>query len=471
MPDILSNFAEQMRTKMLAEVRPMESAVLEHLGNGSRFQRAAADTGIPFIGPRVAVPPPVLPRSAVHQLEQLQSNLRMSLDWMFRYALDSSWGRLGAELGLSAAELQYISGKRSPRWLTIARPDVVLEHNTFKVAELNAGSSVGGAPDSDILASTLGDTPGIGSSLSRHGARRPDVMMAFARHIRSELDRAGHHAEDLVVVSELESEMTGSGHYHAELFASRLRQHGVNSVALPAEHIERTGGRVFANGVQVAAIYRKFGEQPSPEENWAALSSLIEAERSGEVLFIDSLEDQIAANKTILATLSELIDNHQLPAELRKGVQHHIPWTRKLTESRTRYHERPIDLLGWTATNRRKLVLKPGSGFHGRGVTVGEETAKKDWELLIEDACQSEEPWIVQELARSGRQTVSFVGNEGIEEAEAYVDYAYYAIGQSPVAGMFRRHSPLIREPTRRIKQSGLTPVFIAPDTPKSERK
>src|SRR5205807_177447 len=85
--------------------------------------------------------------------------------------------------------------------------------------------------------------------------------------------------------------------------------------------------------------------------------------RAGKVVIADDLDDAIAANKTILATLSEELDAGRLPARPAAVLDGFVPWSRVLEEATAEIDGEVVDLPEWTRRHRAALVLKPGVGY------------------------------------------------------------------------------------------------------------
>jgi hypothetical protein len=119
-----------------------------------------------------------------------------------------------------------------------------------------------------------------------------------------------------------------------------------------------------------------------------------------------------------------------------------------------------VDLLPWCQDNQQDLVIKPGSGYHGRGVTLGCEVTSGQWASALTEAANSAEAWLVQRLVRSDPVEIS-VSREGTLTRDVnFADYGYFAVGDTIPAAAIRRNAPL-GTLTRRVKRAGHGPVFF----------
>lgn len=431
--------------------------------------------GLYSIGDLLPVPPALLPKAMAARLKRSHSALRFALDMVFDARMDGSWHALADELGLDETTRRYPDFTRRPRWLTIARPDIVIAGDDIAVVEPNAGSSCGVMPDADILGRLFEQAPVIGDFLRKHGAERTDAIAAAADHLRAGLAGIGLPANALVVVTELgtetcappaddptyyPSEMSDPEYYHCHVFARELRRHGMHAVAAPTEDLDVDDSGVAYRGERCGAIYRFCAEQPDPAGHFPIIDPLSRAARRGRVVVADPIDDQIAGNKTVLAMLSEELDAGTLPAGVATALRGFIPWSRVLEDGRTRVDGEPVDLLPWVRKHRHELVVKPGSGYCGRGVLLGCEVDDRTWTDAIEAALKSDEAWLVQRLVASEPVPVAISRGGSILTEENFVDYGYFAVGDAVPAAVVRKNSPF-GTPTRRVKMCGIGPAFF----------
>jgi hypothetical protein len=263
----------------------------------------------------------------------------------------------------------------------------------------------------------------------------------------------------MVVVTELAAELADPTFYHCEVFAGELRRHGMWAEVAAIEDLDVAGDVTLA-GRRCGLIYRMCGEQPDPAGNLPVLGAVSDAGRRGAVAVVDDLGDQIAGNKTILAVLSEEIEHDRLSPALRQRLAGFVPWTRVLEVASTTVDGGNVDLLPWCLAHQANLVLKPGAGFQGRGVTLGCEVTAADWSATVDRAVAADEPWLVQRLQRSDPHPVSVARQGQLVGEHPFVDWGYYAVGSTVPSAAIRRNSPPGTF-TRRIKRAGITPVFI----------
>jgi hypothetical protein len=451
---------EQQITSVNAEIQDCAQRNSDELVAyfaGARAELAGIGTD------RLAVAPVLVPEAAARRLAGCHRALREALDLIFAGRLGGSWRRLGAALRLDAPTFEYLDRTRPPRWLSIARPDVVLHGDSLTMVEPNAGSPCGGRiADAEILGRLFERSPVFSELLARHGARRLQLSQALAAYLRTRLAESGRSpAGALVVIAEFKAELDGA-HDPYQRLARQLRDEGLRAEVAAVEDLDASAAGVAWAGQRCDLIYRFASEEPDPPGNYPALAPILAAGRRGNVVLVDDLGDAIALNKTVLATLSEELDAGTLPGRLSDQLAAFVPWSRVLEDTCAPAGAARVTLPDWCAAHQDALVLKPGAGYQGRGVTIGCEASAAAWAAALDAALASPEPWLVQELARSAPVPASTIRDGRFARADTYVDYSYFAIGGTAVAGMVRKSAIFgSASPSRLVKHGPFGPVFV----------
>jgi hypothetical protein len=136
---------------------------------------------------------------------------------------------------------------------------------------------------------------------------------------------------------------------------------------------------------------------------------LLEVSRKGNLLIYNGPISSIMSSKLNIALLSEHEESDRFTAAERQIIKTYIPWTRHLRSPGTlgtldtldtTYRGERIDLEQFVLTHREQLVLKPSTGYGGKGVHVGQRTPEGQWQELVQEAC-SQGQWVVQERVES----------------------------------------------------------------------
>jgi len=412
------------------------------------------------VGERMTVTPALVPQSVSDRFARCQRAFKAALNVIFDGRMEGSWFRLAEALRLEEPTMKYVDPNRRPRFLTIARPDIVIHDDDVTMVEPNAGSSVGYMPDADILGRLFEAAPIIGSFLKERVARRADVVGTLAAYLRERLIDAGQSPEDaLVVVTEFKADLGGACD-DCPGIARELCRHGLRAEAVAVEDLDVSKSGIALEGERCRLLYRVAGEEPDPVGNYPLLEPILLAGRQGKVVLVDEIDDAIAVNKTILATVSEELDAGRLPHDLAADLESFIPWSRVLEPKHVEIDGERVDLPKWCLANREALVLKPGAGYGGRGVRIGCEADPEHWATALGDALTSSEAWLVQRLARSHVTTTSILKCGSLATEENYVDYGSFAIGGTVAATIVRKTAPFGGK-SRKVKNGAAGPVFI----------
>jgi hypothetical protein len=137
----------------------------------------------------------------------------------------------------------------------------------------------------------------------------------------------------------------------------------------------------------------------------------------------------LRSGKHLLAVLSDPSRGLPLQAHERSWVDAHIPWSRLVA----------ADLADWVRANRRSLVLKPCFSMGGRGVSLGWECGRKEWELAVDQALLT--PSIVQERVVTASEIYPVATAAGAGRSALAGDICVYTWAGAEVGGLYCRVS------------------------------
>jgi hypothetical protein len=105
----------------------------------------------------------------------------------------------------------------------------------------------------------------------------------------------------------------------------------------------------------------------------------------------------------------------------REAIRRHVPWTRRVEETRTTFKGEEIDLAPFIRSNRDRLVLKPNDDYGGHGVYIGWESDEAGWDIAISEALSGD--YLVQDRVATGREVFPVMKDGGgYELSEQLVD-------------------------------------------------
>lgn len=147
----------------------------------------------------------------------------------------------------------------------------------------------------------------------------------------------------------------------------------------------------------------------------------------------------LRSGKHLLAVLSDPSHGLALAGRERAWIEAHIPWSRLLAPGPTTVRDGEVDLVGWVRVNRQSLVLKPCFSMGGRGVALGWECGREEWELAVDQALLT--PSIVQERVVTPAETYPVATADGAGRSALVGDVCVYTWQGAAVGGLYCRVS------------------------------
>ncbi|MGB2664747.1 MAG: hypothetical protein WAK48_12130 [Candidatus Acidiferrum sp.] len=231
-----------------------------------------------------------------------------------------------------------------------------------------------------------------------------------------------------------------------EILKDRFERMGIPVELADPRELEFDGKQLIANGKSIELLYRRVlinDIVARPEE----CQAIVNAHASGAVCVANNFRCKIPHVKAFFAVLTDENNARYLSSEERDLIQRHVPWTRVVADVKTEYDGEPIELLEYIRKNQKNLVMKPSDEYGGKGVTLGWEVEKKEWDNAIEQALPGGKAakelgcWIVQERIPMRRGTFPLIGKGNkVEFKNMLVDFAPYLF-RGKVAGYLTRLS------------------------------
>jgi len=202
--------------------------------------------------------------------------------------------------------------------------------------------------------------------------------------------------------------------------------------------VEYAGGRLWAGGRAVDLIYKRVllselvdrGGRDHP---------VIRAVRDRAVCMVNPFRCKILHKKASLAVLSDEQNAHLFSPAERQAVDAHIPWTRRLTERRTVYRGRSVDLVPFVLERREQFLLKSNDEYGGKGIVLGWETDAAGWERAVRAAL--EEPAVVQERVALPTEPFPSLRDGRLEVTPRMLDIDPFVVYGAQVEGCVTRLS------------------------------
>ena len=200
------------------------------------------------------------------------------------------------------------------------------------------------------------------------------------------------------------------------LFKKYLEQQGVPTVICSPDELAYRDRTLSAGGQPVNLVYKRVLTSEFLQrygQDHALEHPLAQAYRDGRICLVNSFQAKPLHKKMIFGLLSDpaVMDAAGLEREAQAMLLKHIPWTRRVQNTRTTYEGQDIDLLKFARDYQDRLLLKPNDEYGGKGITIGWESSAAEWDEALAAALDA--PFVVQERVHI-----------------AYEDYPQYVAGQ-----------------------------------------
>lgn len=415
---------------MSALVEPSTQAASRHpwFGDQRLMPVAAADTirqllrhefrdiGSPY-QPLLPAAPMVLPRASYAELFRVTAAL---LDLVRRTALESAAttaGRLAAyRMPPSEHQLFVDSPFIEERYADcVARPDVVIGPDGPRFIEFNVSGALGGPVEAfcrlqvwrRLYADDEGRLP-----FSYH-----DPFAVRAEMFRTLCGELGVAPRLALVGSVRDQGVESTRYFDAE--ADYLNHHGLIARFFEPENLHEAWDCP-------PRLRYPIGLRNFTIPDWVELgidTAPVQAALDHGCLLVGTQTATFMSSKLTMGMLSE--GRPWMSAAERALVDRYLPWTRVLTDRRTTWRGRQVDLAEFAVTHQELLVLKESLGMSGMQVILGRDVGPASWAAAVSAAVEAGTS-VVQEFVAPHTCTLSIVA-DGVDEP--------YDVDVAPVFG------------------------------------
>ncbi|MFY9530637.1 MAG: circularly permuted type 2 ATP-grasp protein [Candidatus Acidiferrales bacterium] len=338
-------------------------------------------------------------------------------------ALDSP--ELLAQVGLSPAEERL--ARIEPGYnmaSTASRLDAFLLPDSLQFAEYNAESPAG-LGYAETLADVFCGLPIMARFEGRFRAHSYSLMAAILDALlASYRDWGGTSAKPAIAIVDWRGVPTWS---EFEILRERFEQLGVPTLVADPRDLVFDGRALSAAGRKIDLVYRRVLINDIVARP-AECVALVRAYEARAVCVANTFRCKIPHKKAFFAVLTDEKNARLFSPVEHELIRKHVPWTRRLEDTRTTHYDEPIELLDHVRTKRGNFVLKPNDEYGGAGVMLGWEMNQREWDAAIERALsESDRAWIVQERIAVRREIFPYIEpDSGVTMRHMLVDFAPY---------------------------------------------
>jgi hypothetical protein len=204
-----------------------------------------------------------------------------------------------------------------------------------------------------------------------------------------------------------------------ELFKEFFESRGYKTTVADPRDLELRKGMLHHGDFKIDLVYRRVLTTELLEK-LDECKPFVESYRRGSAVFVNSFRTKYIHKKMLFGILTDERHERYFTNEEREAITRHIPWTRRVSDTKTTYKGQPVDLLEYIRKNRNNLVLKPNDDYGGHGIYIGWESDERAWDAAIEVALGAD--YMVQERVTTSREVFPYVGDGEVEMIEQLLD-------------------------------------------------
>ena len=315
-----------------------------------------------------------------------------------------------------------------------SRLDSFITTKAYQFVEMNAESPAGIAYN-EVLADIFLELPVIKRFQERYTLRRFRSRERLLETLLSCHREAGGRGEKpTIAIVDYEDVPTRTEHV---LFRDFFAERGHPAFVCDPRDLTFERGALRYEGRLIDIVYKRLLVNEFLEKV-DKLQPLLEAARKRAITMVNPFRCKPLHKKAIFAVLTDDDLQGLFSESERAAIARHVPWTRRVSEERTRRAGVEVDLPEYVREHRESLVMKPNDEYGGKGVYIGAEMSAADWEAALAAALRSS--YVVQDKVELRREAFPELGPEGLRTRELVVDLDPF-IFQGEVEGFLTRLS------------------------------
>ncbi len=206
------------------------------------------------------------------------------------------------------------------------------------------------------------------------------------------------------------------GHFLAELF----NRAGFSARVISPDQLEYKNRRLRARDFEIDVVFRRLLTRELLI-HFDLSHPLLLAYRDRAVCVVNNFRSEIAHRRSLFDLVTDENVTADLPFSDRRLIRTFVPWTRVVSQKKTRYREQDVDLPEFVRRTRERFVLRPNEDAGDEQIFVGAEMSPSAWDRALNLALKT--AYVVQERFAFGRDLfpVFQSGELQMKEAETSV--------------------------------------------------
>jgi hypothetical protein len=223
-----------------------------------------------------------------------------------------------------------------------------------------------------------------------------------------------------------------------EHFTSR----GINTMICTPDELQYEGHKLRCGDFAIDLVYKRVVIHEFLAR-YDHTHPLVRAYANHHVCVVNPFRCKIMHKKASFELLTDEAHQHWFTPNEQKAVGCSVPWTRRLSDRRTTYRGRNVDLLDFVQRNRTRLVLKPNDDYGGHGVYLGPSLDERAWDNAVRTALPTD--YVVQEAIELVPEDFPVFNETEWKLEPMFVDTNPFLFSSKVCGAMVRlSHSPLL---------------------------
>jgi hypothetical protein len=277
-----------------------------------------------------------------------------------------------------------------PKKLWITRLDSFMTEEWLQFIEFNCDSP-GGPMYSDVQNELLMETPILTEFEKNYDLACDMFMPDVLKTLLSAYKAHGGRDKPTIAISAGQGTSTKP---EFDMIIAWFIEQGFTALFSHPEEFEYKKGSLYHHDTKIHIIYRR-GWIKDWSDHLGEIKPLLNAYKDGAVCVVNPPTSKIAGNKALLELLTEGKMDHKFTKFECQVIKDHVPWTRVVSDRKTEYKGKTVDMIDCIIKNKKNLVMKPSNLFGGKDVFIGSDVTDEQWADVLKKA--KERIYVVQE--------------------------------------------------------------------------
>jgi hypothetical protein len=178
------------------------------------------------------------------------------------------------------------------------------------------------------------------------------------------------------------------------LLQEHFSAQGVPTIICSPDDLEYQNGQLRCGAFRIDLVYKRVIIHEFLAR-YDDTHPLIRAYMNHDVCLVNPFRCKIMHKKAVFEMLTDERRQDWFTSSENEAISRTVPWTRRVSDRKTRRKGESVNLLEFIRRNRAHLVLKPNDDYGGHGVHFGTQLDEREWENAIEKALSAD--YIVQD--------------------------------------------------------------------------